>query len=104
MPYTPTDKYEMSLRQAKVDIGQGRGNAMTNAVNLCIASGHKFESDEKMFEWIYNASDQIFHYNQVKIDADFKQWFEANDHQLRLDTGLEVPTIDQSEPIQFPKK
>jgi hypothetical protein len=37
MAYSEQDKREMSQRQLTVDIGQGTGNSMTNAVNLAIA-------------------------------------------------------------------
>ena len=42
--YTEQDKREMSQRQLAVDIGQGMGNSMTNAVNLSIAKLSKEKS------------------------------------------------------------
>lgn len=92
MPYTPQDKYEMSLRQAKVDIGQGRGNSMTNAINWAIAN--KLSLDEA-----FAICDKIFHYSQVKIDTDYTAWFEANDRQLKIDTGLEPEVINEGEDL-----
>jgi hypothetical protein len=86
MAYSPKDKYEMGLRQAKVDIGQGRGNAMTNAITWALAKG--LSLDEAL-----ELSDKIFHYSQVQIDKDFESWRELNEHQLKLDTELEVPTV-----------
>jgi len=88
----------MSLRQAKVDIGQGRGNAMTNAIVLFSKivdfKGMKVPEIEDI---VFKMADSIFHYNQVKIDQDYKAWFETNDKQLRLDTGVEVPTINEEQ-------
>jgi len=95
MPYNSQDKYEMALRQARVDIGQGRGNAMTNAVNIVLSKPTLNRTTEEILFDVFEISDKIFHYSQVKIDTDYKAWFEANDHQLKLDTGLEVPTINE---------
>ena len=44
MAYTEQDKREMSQRQLAVDIGQGTGNSLTNAVNLAIAKLSKEKS------------------------------------------------------------
>ena len=93
MSYNSQDLYGMALRQAKVDIGQGRGNAMTNAISWAIAKNLTLEE-------AFEISDKIFHYQQFSIDKDFKGWLELNDKKLRLETGLEVPTIDYGKPVR----
>ncbi len=103
MPYTAQDKYEMALRQSRVDIGQGRGNALSKAVDLCTVSEHKFESDDVMFEWIFKAADKFAQFNQERIDQDYQKWFSLNADSLKQELGLEEPTID-GETLQFPKK
>lgn len=103
MPYSAQDKYEMALRQSRVDIGQGRGNALSKAVDLCGASERKFKSDEEMFEWIFAAADKFAQFNQERIDTDWNKWFSLNADALKQELGLEEPTID-GETLQFPKR
>ncbi len=103
MPYTALDKYEMALRQARVDIGQGRGNALSKAVDLCRASERKFTDDNAMFEWIFETANRFAQFNQEAIDKDYQKWFSLNAEALKQELGLEEPTID-GETLQFPKK
>ena len=104
MAYNPADLYGMALRQSRVDIGMARGNALTNATNIVIGAGILGKSHEEVLDDIFSISDKIFHYSQVKIDQDFNVWKEANDRQLRLDTGVDIETIYEGESPDFPKK
>lgn len=88
--YSAQDKYDFAIKDAKYSIGQGRGSAMGNAIEWAITKGLTLEE-------AFEISDKIFHYQQVNINNDFKTWLEINDKQLRLDTGLEVPTINNEE-------
>jgi hypothetical protein len=100
MPYTSLDKYEMSLRQARVDIGQGMGNALTNAVSFVnkFYEGKKMPEEEKL-EKVFEVAKRMFQNSQSEIEIQYQNWFEANDRELRLSTGLEVPVIENGEEI-----
>jgi plasmid maintenance system antidote protein VapI len=100
MPYNSQDKYEMSLRQARVDIGQGIGNALTNATNFVnkLYEGKEITEDDKL-EKIFEITKKMFLNSQSEIEIQYQDWFEKNDRTLRLSTGLEVPVIENGEEI-----
>jgi len=91
----PQSKYDIAIRQNKSDIGQGRGNAMSNAINWAIAKGLTLEE-------AFEISDKIFHYQQFSIEKDFANWLKINDRKLKIEVGLETPTVYENmiqEPI-----
>lgn len=90
MAYSNLDKYEMTLRQARVDIGMGRGNALSKAVDLVVASGVTGREliESEIFLW----ADKFAEFNQKRIDEDYNKWFEENDKNLRMSLGLEKQT------------
>jgi len=80
--YSEQDKKEMSIRQAKVDIGMGVGNSLTNATNLAMAILHReksvmatredYEKEIKhWFEFLYDVL-------RDKIDVEHKGWIMDN--------------------------
>ena len=88
MPFNATDKWEMTQRQAKVDLGQGRGNSITNAINWAIAKGLTIDQALEL-------SDKIFHYSQVRIEENYKAWLEANEMKIKAELGLIEEVIQE---------
>jgi hypothetical protein len=84
--YTPQDKYDFAIKDAKYSIGQGRGSAMGNAITWAIAKGLSLDE-------AFEISDKIFHYQQVNIEKDFNSWLSLNKKKLKLEVGLEIPTV-----------
>lgn len=110
MAYTAQDKYEMTLRQARVDIGMGRGNALSKAVDLEILLLSKLESgmakitEEQIIEDIFRYADRFAKFNQQQIDADYAVWFKENDDKLKAELGIDIPVIDEGASPDFPTK
>jgi hypothetical protein len=81
--YSNLDKYEMTLRQMRVDMGQGRGNALSNAVEW-VKGNHIYEKltegelQDKMDEYW----DKFFYSSQTKISEDFDKWLADNKDAL----------------------
>ena len=82
--YTSQDKYEMTIRQARGDIGQGIGNALSNAVGW-VKGNPIYEklSENELKQKIEECWDMFFHASQVKIDKAHISWLEINDEALK---------------------
>lgn len=110
MAYSQQDKYEMTLRQARVDIGVGRGNALSKAVDLYIATiaPHLTKSEDKVIEAMYDSifelANKFFEFNQKQIEADYKKWLDENDNKLRIELGIDVPVINEGDSPDLPGK
>lgn len=102
MAYSNQDKLEMAMRQARVDIGQGRGNALSKAVDLfgdLYPVGQNIPTDyEDMFELIFEWADKFAKFNQKSIEKDYRKWIDENYDKLRIELGLvdEVVDIEES--------
>ena len=98
----------MTLRQARVDIGQGRGNALSNAIDYVLAMYAHVEVDteeklnEEIIQRIFDTADKFFHFNQVRIDRDYESWLALNDQKIKIAVGLEIPTIQNGENPEVP--
>lgn len=105
MAYDSQSKYEMTLRQARVDIGMGRGNALSKAVDYVIAI-HNSEAvktdDEYKLSLIFEIADKFAKFNQERIDADYAVWLKENDNKLKIDLGIDVPVIQEGEEPHLP--
>ena len=104
MAYNAQDKLEMTMRQARVDIGQGRGNAMTNAIQFVLGTipeGYPTDDKEreKMILFAFELSDKIFHYQQVKIESDYQSWEAANLDKIKAELGLIEPVIQEEQAL-----
>jgi predicted subunit of tRNA(5-methylaminomethyl-2-thiouridylate) methyltransferase len=80
--YTEQDKMEMNKRQGKVDIGQGVGNSLTNAIVVSkailereksvMATREDYEKEIKYWlEFLFNVS-------REKIEEEFRNWININ--------------------------
>ena len=92
MPYNAQDKLEMTLRQARVDIGQGRGNVLSNAITWAIAN--KLTLDQAL-----EIAEKLFHYQQVSIEKDYQSWLSANEIKIKMDLGLIEPVIQEEQAL-----
>lgn len=110
MAYTNQDKYEMTLRQARVDIGQGRGNALSKAVDLfsnLTGNDQKIirKMDIEMFDTIFHYADKFAEFNQKRIDEDYQKWLEENDDNLKTTLGIvNKPMSPEEEYFNTPLK
>ena len=88
MPYNAQDKLEMTLRQGRVDIGQGRGNALTNAISWGIAKGLELSE-------VLEIAQTLFHYQQVSIERDYQAWLSVNEDKIKAELGIIEPVIQE---------
>ena len=81
--YSEQDKLEMSRRQARVDIGQGIGNACQIAKDITFlvfnnpVKGRTFNQDE-ILNMVFEIRDSIFASNSAKIDMEHKKWMSEH--------------------------
>ena len=95
MVYDNQSKYEMLLRQTRVDLGQSMGNAISNAVSWVKDNKiYKDLGEEALLNKIYEIAEQFSHFSQITIDKKFSQWLELNDEDLRIKYGLQEKVVD----------
>lgn len=94
MPYNSQDKYDFAIKDAKYSIGQALGNAFSKAVDVIICEHSKDEIDGKnVIGEIIRLRDLFFEENQKKLEEEQNKWIAENDHKIKLEVGLEVPTV-----------
>ena len=105
MAYSNLDKYEMACRQAKVDIGAGVGNALTNAVEFvcrqyCIGDveGDRSLLEEDLLQKVEELQERFLKASQRLIEASYAEWYEENSPRLKEELGLNPePVINDVE-------
>jgi hypothetical protein len=87
--YNSQDKFEMTCRQARVDLGQSMGNSTSNAV-LWVKDNpiYKELKEEELLNKIYELAEQFSHFSQTTIDKKYSDWLELNEEELKTNLGL----------------
>lgn len=87
--YSPQEKKDFALKDAKYSIGMSRGNALAKAVDLVIA---KYElsnfGDDDLLDIIEKWANKFHHFNQVSIEKDFAEWKSLNEERLNTELGI----------------
>lgn len=98
MAYNNNDILGFAKKDAKYSIGVGRGSAMGNAIEWAIAKGLSLEE-------VFDISDKIFHYQQVKINEDYRNWERDELPKIKEELGMhDVVDVDKGEQLVFPTK
>jgi len=81
MMYSPQDKKEMNIRQMKVDIGQGQGNTLTNAVHIALFMMNRDkkslttrEDIEKEIDYWW---DKLYGKSSERVEVEHKLWKDS---------------------------
>jgi len=89
MAYSPQDKLDFAIKDAKYSIGMSRGNSLACATQLACALIEKALLKQDNFEdFVYMYADKFHHFNQVSIDQDFQSWIETNKPKLLEELGI----------------
>lgn len=110
--YDNLSKYEMNLRQGKVDISQGVGNALKCAIEFVRMYGNGKEpiSDEALAELVVKWAEFFFQSSQRLIKEEYETWLVTEGQRLREqfniqdieDSKAEVKTIPVDTPPSNP--
>lgn len=96
----------MNLRQGKVDIAQGVGNALKCAIDFC-KSG-KYETQEDMANDVVKWAEFFFQSSQSLIKEEYETWRAIEDEGLKTQFGIkdieeakgDTKVIDSETPIK----
>lgn len=97
MPYTPQEKKDFAIKDAKYAIGMAMGNAFQKSVDLVIASGDINENFEDTVKAIKGLRDEFFKDNQARIQEEFDKWLEEN--EPKIDEALGIRRDDEVSPL-----
>jgi len=89
MPYTPQEKLEFAIKDAKYNIGMGVGNAFNKAVDL-VLNKYKDEGDfQTLLALVEDTRDKFFASNQAKIEEEIANWKENNVPGIKRELGIQ---------------
>lgn len=96
MAYTTQDKFDFAIKDAKYSIGQGMGNAFAKAIDFYLSDKNinKGNTENDALLIIEGLRDMFFKSNQEAIQQAFDVWLKTNEKRIKLEVGLEVPTIE----------
>ena len=105
--YDNQSKYEMNLRQGKVDIAQGVGNALKCAIEFVNGRKQPPMAEEDLANEVVKWTEFFFQSTQRLIKEEFETWKAVEDEKLRDQFGIkeieeskaETKVIDADTPI-----
>ena len=85
MAYSREDLISMQIRQAKVDIGQGMGNALSNAIKFAEMVGYGEMEERKLLDKIHEITLIFFNQSQGDIEEKHQEWIEKFKSKLETE-------------------